>query len=376
MKRIKFKQSLLRPLLTTCLALATAGSALVGPVQAQTQAVAAADTAKRLQVAVKPAAPFAMQNEAGDWTGISVELWQDIAKQQNLKFRWLPVATVSEQITALQNGSADIAVGAITVTAERELQIDFSNPFYNTGLGVATNSQGNSLLATAWGFLSLPFLKAVGILCAVLLIIGVLIWLIERRSNEAFGGSAARGIGNGFWWSAVTMTTVGYGDKSPVTLAGRTVGTIWMFVSIITISGFTAAIASSFTLNQLGSKVQDVSDLFRVRTATVSSSSSSDFLRAMSLNAKGYASAEEALRDVDSNKQDALVYDKPLLQYLVSKMELEHVKILPLTLAKQDYALALQDQSPYRESVNRALLDVVQGSDWDERLKNYLGDTR
>ena len=75
-------------------------------------------------------------------------------------------------------------------------------------------------------------------------VVGVVMWLGERRRNQAqFGGTAAHGIGAGLWWSAVTMTTVGYGDKAPVTILGRLLGLVWMFAAIIIISSFTAAIA-------------------------------------------------------------------------------------------------------------------------------------
>ena len=117
----------------------------------------------------------------------------------------------------------------------------------------------------------------------VLLIVGVLIWLFERRRNpEQFGGSVSEGIGNGFWWSAVTMTTVGYGDKAPVSTAGRALGLVWMFVSIITISGFTAAIASSVTVNKLQTRINGVADLPRVNVGSVANTSGAQGARARS----------------------------------------------------------------------------------------------
>jgi len=58
------------------------------------------------------------------------------------------------------------------------------------------------------------------------------------------------------------MTTVGYGDKAPVTLAGRVVGLLWMPASIILISGFTAAIASALTVGQLDHSISGLDDLY------------------------------------------------------------------------------------------------------------------
>jgi voltage-gated potassium channel len=49
------------------------------------------------------------------------------------------------------------------------------------------------------------------------------------------------------WWSLVTVTTVGYGDKFPVTTEGRMIGTVLMFVGVGLFGTFTAYVASWFT---------------------------------------------------------------------------------------------------------------------------------
>jgi voltage-gated potassium channel len=53
-------------------------------------------------------------------------------------------------------------------------------------------------------------------------------------------------VGTGMWWAIVTVTTVGYGDVYPHTVAGRIVGSLLMLVGIGFISLLTATIASSF----------------------------------------------------------------------------------------------------------------------------------
>ena len=53
-------------------------------------------------------------------------------------------------------------------------------------------------------------------------------------------------IGTGLWWAAQTVTTVGYGDNVPTSLAGRLVAVLVMFVGIGFLTVVTAAITSTF----------------------------------------------------------------------------------------------------------------------------------
>ncbi|MCX5856991.1 MAG: potassium channel family protein, partial [Deltaproteobacteria bacterium] len=58
--------------------------------------------------------------------------------------------------------------------------------------------------------------------------------------------SNIRSLWDGVWWSVVTMGTVGYGDKYPVSPGGRIVGLMLIFSGIGLMSLFTATIASMF----------------------------------------------------------------------------------------------------------------------------------
>lgn len=59
-------------------------------------------------------------------------------------------------------------------------------------------------------------------------------------------GSTIQNYGDSLWWSAVTATTIGYGDVYPVTASGRIVAFGLMLVGISMIGVVTASIAAWF----------------------------------------------------------------------------------------------------------------------------------
>ncbi|MBQ4828579.1 transporter substrate-binding domain-containing protein [Alteromonas sp. MMG017] len=324
-------------------------------------------------IATKVAPPFVIKNEEGSFEGISIALWEQIAELTATDYA-LTEASLVELVAGVESGRFDASVAALTVNAQRESIIDFTHPFYTTGLAIAVPSEGNRWMSAVKGFFSWEFLVALSALCGLLLAVGALLWLFERKRNaEMFGGSTQQGLGASFWWAAVTMTTVGYGDKAPVTFGGRVIGFIWMFAAIILISSFTAAIATSLTVSQLSSSVEGLEDLPNVRVGTLANSASSAFLQKENIGFKRLESVEEGLSQLASGKLDALVYDKPILQYLTNNNFGDSILILPEVIERQDYAIALPENSAQREKINTALLRVIETDEWQEILDNYLG---
>jgi hypothetical protein len=88
----------------------------------------------KLTVGIYPAAPFNMRQADGSWTGISVDLWREIASDLKVDFEFKEIP-VADRFNALMNGWIDVCIGPITVTAEREEQIDFTHRFSPLGCG-------------------------------------------------------------------------------------------------------------------------------------------------------------------------------------------------------------------------------------------------
>lgn len=342
-----------------------------GPTLAQSGPV---EGATEVRVASRVVPPFADRDASGAWGGLAVELWQQVARELGLESTFAEVE-LAEMLAGVAEGRHDVAVGALTVTAEREQKLDFCHPFLSSGIGIAVQAEGS---VGAWTLIrqvaSPAFLRVIAALTGLLFVCGLLVWVFERRANaEQFGGGL-RGVGAGFWWSAVTMTTVGYGDKSPRTTGGRAVALVWMFTSIIVISGFTAAIASSLTLTQLTGAIQGPDDLQGARVGTVADSTSDRWTERRFVRATRFDDASSALEALARGDLDAVVYDAPVLRYLVKTVHGGVLTVLPGSVERQEYAFALPPGSQLREPINQALLEITSGDDWARTLEDYLGD--
>jgi polar amino acid transport system substrate-binding protein len=328
----------------------------------------------KLIVGTKESPPFSMKSSSGEWEGISIELWRQIAGELNIAFDFREM-DIKNLLDGVGNGTLDAAVAALTITSEREKLLDFTHPFYTTGLGIAVVSKGGSPWFTVLKrFLSLAFLKVAAALTLLLLVVGFLVWWFEKKKNpQQFGGGPVKGISSGFWWSAVTMTTVGYGDKAPTTIGGRAVALIWMFAAIIIISSFTAAITSSLTVTQLASPVKSPQDLPNVRVGAISNTTSASYLQDNHIIFKHYESTIEGLKAISEDKIDAFVHDAPLLRYLVHRQFQGELDVLPGTFVRQDYGITLTAGSPLREPINRLLLKKIAEQAWQDLLHRYMG---
>jgi ABC-type amino acid transport substrate-binding protein len=327
-----------------------------------------------LKVGITQVPPFFIAAEDGRWEGISIDLWKEIARGMERDFEWVPMS-FNELLTAVEAGNVDVAVGALTMTADREARFDFSHPFYQTGLSIAVPSvPEQGLLTSLKALISWQFLSAVLALGALLLAVGFLLWLVERRRNpEQFGGSAAEGIGSSFWWAAVTMTTVGYGDKAPVSLPGRLIGLIWMFAGLIMVASFTAAITASLTVSNLRTGIQGTNDLPGKLVATIADTASQRYLEEGRIRYQTYPDLTSAMKSVAEGETDAIVYDRSLMQYRNLQLGQDRLSVLPGVFAEQLYALALPDRSPLRAKISQQILRVTESDSWAGIQASYLG---
>ena len=327
-----------------------------------------------IAVGILHAPPFTIRGADGTWTGISIELWRQIAAELGLAYE-LRETDLPGLLQGLKDGRFEVGVAALTINAEREPVMDFSHPFYQGGLGVATRR------GAAWRVLaSRVFSRALAeifiVITVLIFVVGAVVWIGERRVNADFPADLRRGLGAAFWWSAGTVTSVGYGDLTPRTLFGRVVAVAWMLAGLVLVSIFTAGASSILTSERLQSQVSGLDDLRHMKVIAVASTSGEEFLREERIRFSTRTRTIEALRALIAEEADAVIADAPIMRYLASNELDGDVEVGVTIFRAEQYGIGLRQESAWREPINRHLLARIAEPAWRDVLYRYIGTDR
>ena len=345
---------------------------------AEAQAPAAAAPAAKLRVVTRNLEPFSFEKD-GRRVGYAAELWDQLARETGLEYDITVVNTAQEMIDALKAKSADVGVGAISVTAKREEIIDFSQPFYESGLQVlvsgSSGSFADNIFALLGNLFNLELIGAFLLLMVTMFIISHLVWRYEHKVNpDMWPEDYKTGMWESFWWTISTLLVGGADNKGPVGVGGRIIAIVWMLLSIVLVSLLTASFTTTLTINTLKGDINGPSDLPGRKVATVKGSTAETWLTARNAKVQPLATVTDCIAALKDHKVDAVVYDAPILQYESAKTHDENLVMVGAIFDRQNYAFALQQDSTLRERLNQALLKLSEQGVGNELRKKYFGE--
>jgi polar amino acid transport system substrate-binding protein len=328
-------------------------------------------TPKTVKIAVKEFPPLVFN----DLSGFCIDLVNIICEEINMHPEFIMVKSAPDLIRAVETGDCDIGFAGITITPEREKRIDFSQPYFESGLMIAVRNEPTSHILSIWS----AVLKVIGLslllLFAGLSIVAHLVWWIERDDEDpqGFPTSYSKGIIDAYWWAVVTMSTVGYGDKRPKKISGRSIAAIWMFIGIIWFAGLTATLSSSLTLDRMKKgEINDLSDLYGKKVAVIEGTTSEDFLRYQSVKIVPANSLDDLLEKLNDGQSDAIVYDAPPLMYEAKKDS--RIKVVGSMFAKQRYGIVFQNtgNEELKELFDIQIMTIQQNGEYQKIYNKWF----
>lgn len=316
-----------------------------------------------IRVGVSGSPPFVFERDDA-FSGISVEVWRQVADRLDQPFVLVRQANAEANLKAVSERRIDLAIGPLSITPERlaEKTIDFSQPYFHGQLGLLVPIRPPGLLSRLAPFFGWAALSSLGVLMLMLFIVGNLIWLAERRRNyDQFPRHYFHGVGNGMWFALVTLTTVGYGDRAPLSRTGRTIAGVWMVLSLVALSSVTAGLASAFTVSfsrWSPGTIQRPEALVGQPIAVVEGTTSEVWARIYGARPTAATNLNAAIALLQQGKVHGVMFDRPVLRYYQRQNPSNGLKLADFSLADQTYGFAFPAGSPLGTALDVSIVEL------------------
>ena len=305
-------------------------------------------------------------------TGMILEAWHELATELDLDYELVYHHSVHQALETLAAQKIDLAIGNISITDERISRFDFTQPISQAHLTILVPSESPTLWSVIKPFLGWVFLSSIGFIFLCLFIVGNLLWLAEHRENsQQFPKSYLKGVSEGMWCALATFTTVGYGDRYPITYAGRLISGMWMIISLAAVTSLTAGVATTLAVAfsaQPYQKLQDTSDLQGVRLAAILDSTAVQWAKYYQARVTPVEDLSDAISLLESNQVDGVIYTKLTLEHYLQENPQAPYQLVKFNIGTQNYGIALSLNSPLTRKLNQKILSI----DMQIRLQEIL----
>lgn len=324
-------------------------------------------------VGVYPSPPFIIE-ENEELSGVSIEMWEHIASELRIHFEYVVYPNdIDGILNDVAKDSIDFVISSVTINSEREKIVDFSHPFYSTFISIATNmQQKNSLQVIFATLISKEFLNSFTAFILILFIFGIISFFIERKTNDFFDDHPAQGIFNGFYFQVMLYSTVGLGDIFNKSNAGKALTIFAILLYMIFGAAIIGQMSSALTVNHFEGSINSLNDLKKVTTGTISATTSQSFLDDHDIKYYQYKDIPTSLNALEGKELDAIVYDRPVLDYYIKANNLDDIRLLEQNYGvQQHYGIVMREGSFFKEEINVKLLELTLSDDWTDILKKY-----
>jgi polar amino acid transport system substrate-binding protein len=329
---------------------------------------------KKFVIGISKIPPFVFNQSSRKLTGFEVDLWENIAKKLDIKFKYKSL-TLNKLLAAIREDTVDLGFGGLTRTHEREKLFNFSHFTLRSQLGILMRKHPRiHLVSSISSFLyenRKVLMKVAWFFIVFLFITGHITWFFERGAGT-FSTSYFQGIWDVTWWLIVTFSTVGYGDLVPATIIGRVIAVFVIVFGYAAFAVFIAKLSSSITMQHLKRSIEKVSDLNGKIVATKKYSIFEDQLRDIGAHTVTVSDIEKAYDLLDDGKVTAVLFDAPTLITHKKTDAKDRFILIHDVHNEQTYGFAFPDKSPLRGKVNEAILEMYENGEYEDIYQKWF----
>ena len=329
-----------------------------------------------IRVGVIPLEPFAFRQDSKP-KGISIELWEEIAKVNGWKFEYtfLPKSGFGEIEPLLKKHKLDLVIGPIAISYKHINEISFSTPYYITTSNLITKDVPlSSFSPFLIHFFKTVYSLPIIILFLVVLICSFLIWHKERNHYpDNFPQSIYRGIPYSIWYGfhAILASDILLEAKDTYSRI-LTVIMLLCSVSLVTIGA--ASLTSALTIShmKIDSHINDLGNLKYQPVAIINGTDTQRYVHNLDFKVVLKDSLTDAIQSLNNGEVVAVIADKILVSDYLKENNIKDINITDIIVRTNIVAFALPKESRFRGSINDSIVHL-QNTHWIYRMcLNYL----
>jgi len=313
-----------------------------------------------------------MQTDDG-FEGFSIDLMNRVADELSLTVEYKLYQSFGLMLEAVELSFVDAAIANISVTAERETRLDFSQPMFDSGIQVMVPSDSTASETILSALLTKDIGLAVLSAMALLFGGGMLMWVFERRAQPYFDRPIKDAPFPAFWWALNLVVNGGFEERMPQSRAGRVFAVMLVISSLFIVSIFVAQITAAITISAISENVQDLDDLDGRRVGTIEGSTSAAFLNGREIPHIEFRNSETLFAGFEDETIDAVVFDSPILAFYVAERSKGKARLLDRVYRPENYGIAFPTDSELREQVDRVLLGLREEGVFEELTEKWFG---
>ena len=329
----------------------------------------------KLRVATRVVPPMVIEDK-GALRGFSIELWNSISARLNRETEYLVMSDVGELLDAVVDGRADLGIAAISITSEREIRFDFSQPILNAGLQILVRGAAGNAEPSPVQLMRLFFSRTLiwlGIALLMIMIPAHLVWVVERHHHNGIIPSRNYfpGIFHAMFWAAGTLAT--QADHMPRHWMARIVAVLWMFTAVVFVAFYTAQLTASLTAQQIRGSINGPQDLVGRHVGTTRASTAAAYLSENKAQVREFVSIDAVYDALLDKEVDAVVFDAPAILYYVAHDGKGLAQVVGGVFHKEDYGIVFPTDSPLRKQVNEVLLTLREDGKYQKIYDEWFG---
>lgn len=307
--------------------------------------------------------------------GAMIDIWDDLAGRLGVATEFVRQPTFQDLMAIVAKGDVDLALGPLAITEDRERTIDFTHPVFHSGLRLAVRQKTDTgFLAAIRSLLSWQLLELAGLVLALALLSGHLLWWAERRHNpHSFPRAYPRGMFEALWWIASTIVTGGCDDKHVDGPAGRLIAFAWMVGGIGLIAAFTSVLTATLTAEQVTGVIHGPRDVAGRTVGCLTASVAITSVAQRGAVVREYATAREAIEALSLGMVEAVAGENESLMFLIKQFGGDRLKVVGPIFESLDFGIALPNGSPLREPLNTTILRMREDGVLDRIREKWLG---